>query len=187
MDYLQFRVKRAHLQMVAHGRRVFAPRVRRDGRVEEGVQDMTPARFDLLFALHGAPPPNYRYVAGLRTQAQLIELLGLHKTTVSKMLTRLEELGLVVRRRGTAHRDKRRVSVALTQEGLRRIQQAFRLVFGEGPVHRCVLRMFTAARKRLTNVRWRIYRFSAAVGTLGRHFGDTAILQYPTPFPEVDR
>jgi DNA-binding MarR family transcriptional regulator len=189
MDYLQFQLKRAHLRMVAFGRGVFAPRVRRDGREEPGVPDMTPARFDLLYALHGAPSHNRRQLGGVligvRTQSQLRDALGVSKATVSKMLLRLEELGLVLRVGGL--RDKRQNLILLTKEGLRRVRLAFEIVFTRGVVHRRLSRVCTPARRRLTQVRYWIYQVFESVRRIAEHFGDpTTLLHYENPFPDQD-
>lgn len=186
MDYLQFRIKRAHLQMVAFGRKVFAPKIGEDGKVEdEGVEDMTPARFDLLFAVHGTPSRKNRTVTrGILGQGALREKLGLAKPTVSKMLKRLEELGLVRRERST--RDRRQNDVFLTKEGLRRIEKAFQIVFGKGVVRRKLQRIFTHSHRRLADVRLRIFKIFESVRMVAKHFHDTATLQYETPFPDWD-
>jgi DNA-binding MarR family transcriptional regulator len=68
---------------------------------------LTPARFDLLFAVktHG-----HRILQG-----RLQQTLGVGRTTVSRMLASLEKLGLV--KRAVDERDRRRKFVALTTRG----------------------------------------------------------------------
>jgi DNA-binding MarR family transcriptional regulator len=190
MDYLQFQIKRAHLRMVAFGRYVFAPKRLADGSFDDGVPDMTPARFDLLFAVHGDRRGGWSSVRGGIPQCELRERLGLAKMTVSKMLKRLEELGLVVRRRNEG-RDRRKKIVSLTEEGLRRIRAAFHRVFGKGAVRKKVLRIYTGvgrhrARRRLTPLRAKVYEIFERVRLIATHFGDTVNLLYASPFPDRD-
>lgn len=184
MDYLQFEIKRAHLQMVSFGRRVFASKRRKDGTVEEGIADMTPARFDLMYAVHGTPSRRLRGImGGWIEQSKLRTKLGLSKPTVSKMLKRLEELGLVRREQ---LQDRRRKLVFLTEEGRRRIQSAFHIVFGKGVVRRKLQRMYGRSRRRAV-VRFWILGIFESVRRVAKHFGDTSTLRYETPFPECDR
>ncbi|HEX4446620.1 MAG TPA: MarR family transcriptional regulator, partial [Polyangiaceae bacterium] len=68
---------------------------------------LTAARFDLLFALKP-----YRY--GLR-QSKLRRLLGVSRTTVSRMLASLEQLGLLTRKISLS--DRRTRDVELTNRG----------------------------------------------------------------------
>ena len=56
----------------------------------EDIEDMTPARFDLLYLVR-----TKRYVWMTVTQESLWKRLGVDPSTVSKMLTRLVELGWV--------------------------------------------------------------------------------------------
>ena len=179
MDFLQFTIKRAHLKMVAFGRKLFEPNLEEK---REGVEDMTPARFDLLFAIRGARSRRLSL-----EQRDLRTKLGLSKPTVSKMLTRLEQLGLVRRERCT--HDRRQKTVFLTEEGLRRIKAAFHIVFGKGRVRRKVQRMFVGPRRRLARlakVRRRIYEIYTTVRRVARHFGDATPLLYATSCPDED-
>jgi DNA-binding MarR family transcriptional regulator len=80
--------------------------------VAEG-QGLTPARFDLMYAI-------YRSYEGWMTQATLRRALGVSAPTVSRMLRSLEELGLVFRTR--ARRDRRTREVMLTHEGRARVR-----------------------------------------------------------------
>jgi DNA-binding MarR family transcriptional regulator len=184
MDYVQAQIKRAHLRMVAFGRRAFAPKVEKDGRVvDEGVPDMTPARFDLMYAVHGHSS-HHIFRTGI-PQEDLEETLGLHKTTVSKMLTRLEELGLVYRVR-SGGRDKRKKFVLLTKEGRRRIRAAFDVVFNKGVVRRKLQLLFTRANRDLAQVRIQVFNIFVTARMVAEHFGATTKALYVTAFPEYD-
>jgi DNA-binding MarR family transcriptional regulator len=112
-----FQLKRAHLCAVAMGRSLFR------GKVEEnrldGVLDMTPARFDLLFVVWKTP---------LLSQRGICERLGLHSSTISQAVGRLVELGLIKCERVDGF-DRRTRRVWLTDEGLRRFKRALHLVF----------------------------------------------------------
>ena len=72
MHPLAFLHKRIHLCAVARGREMFAH-----------VEDMTPARFDVLYAIH----------MGARSTAKICEWLGLARQTIWKMLERLSSSG----------------------------------------------------------------------------------------------
>ena len=118
MSFLQ---KRSHLCAVARGREMF-----------EGVADMTPARFDILYLLH---EEMVDVVSRVRSntieQARVRRLLGLSRQTVWKMVERLVELGLVTKKKDSYGADRRRNILSLTAEGIRRIRQAFGVAFSE--------------------------------------------------------
>jgi DNA-binding MarR family transcriptional regulator len=78
------------------------------------VFGLTPARFDLLFALAQA--------GGRATQSQLRRVLGVARSTISRMLTSLEVAGIITRRRAAA--DARQRDVQLTRTGIRRFNGA---------------------------------------------------------------
>jgi DNA-binding MarR family transcriptional regulator len=102
MNQIFFGLKRAH-----HGvLRITRPALARLG--------LTPARFDLLYALHGRE-------WGV-SQRSLRGILGVSAPTVCRMLASLEKLGLV--RRELEYGYRRRRNVRLTEEGLRRIRRA---------------------------------------------------------------
>ena len=83
---------------------------------------LTAARFDLLYALR----------KGLgKTQRQLRLILGVNRTTISRMLGSLETLGLVTRER-LRFGDRRTRAVELTEEGRRRIGIAIRDLIDSG-------------------------------------------------------
>jgi DNA-binding MarR family transcriptional regulator len=106
MHPLAFFHKRIHLCAVARGHEMFAH-----------VEAMTPARFDVLYAIH----------MGARSTAKVCEWLGLARQTVWKMLERLVELGLVSKEKW----HPRCVIVRFTVEGRRRFRQAMDAAFNE--------------------------------------------------------
>ena len=125
MHPITFGLKRAHLQAVAFGRKAV-----------KKVKGMTPVRFDLLYALRR----QYMRLEEPRTgdrewrvvpledrfmkQSELVKTLGLCRTTVSKMLKRLEAMGWISR-----ELLNHRKTVRLTPLGLRTIWHAMRRVF----------------------------------------------------------
>jgi DNA-binding MarR family transcriptional regulator len=86
---------------------------------------LTAARFDLLYAL----PQRIGSYEGLR-QSALRRRLGVSRPTVSRMLASLEELGLV--HREPDKRDRRQVSVSLTERGLELIRRAKKILIKSG-------------------------------------------------------
>ncbi len=101
MDPVFFTIKRAYYATLKLTRRALA------------AMGLTAARYDLLDAL---------YKLGTRTislQSQLRRAMGVARSTISRMMRSLEQLGLVTRRR-----DGRDCIVALTPEGRRRVRRA---------------------------------------------------------------
>jgi len=98
MHSLMFRLKRAHLRALAAAR-PFSRRVA-----------LTPTRYDYMHAINvfRFEPP----------QHLLWRAFGISRTSASKMVRRLIELGLVQRRRSP--RDRRTFLVSLTEEGTKR-------------------------------------------------------------------
>src|SRR6185295_11050000 len=126
MHVINHQLKRGHLSAVAIGRRIFRGTGDPDDPHCDGVPDMTPARFDILYLVLGkkfkeTPEPRCIRVASLR------KALGLAAATISKALKRLGELGLVfVDFAPGSARDK---VVYLTDKGTARIKLALHLVF----------------------------------------------------------
>lgn len=121
MHAITFELKRAHLRGVAFGKSV----------LEKHVKDMTPARFDLMYAIRVACIISGRlgWPRGLReTQVQIRKRLGLHPSTVSKMIKQLVEMGWL-ERQGKAEWDRRVNIIAFTELGMRKIVKAMRIVF----------------------------------------------------------
>ena len=115
---ISFLLKRSHLKVTAYAKEAV-----------RAVKDMTPLRFDVLcFArqrwIQFDPCPTPR---GLTTQRAITRALGLHPSTISKLLKRLEELGWVKRFRD--YDDPRVKGVELTPLGVRKAWEAMRRVF----------------------------------------------------------
>jgi DNA-binding MarR family transcriptional regulator len=120
MHAIAFRLKMGHLRNLAFGRKAVVK-----------VRDMTPARFDLLYAIRQVAialedVPSQRLLHGM-DQRDLVRKLGVVKSVTSRMLKRLEELAWV--RRVRCEDDRRRKYVTLTKKGLRQIWKGMRRVF----------------------------------------------------------
>ena len=178
MNAIIFQLKRAHLASMKAGRWLI--------RV---VEDMTPARFDIMILLRQAGLEFVRRVnlhrhkrdwmkkreVGLNLcfmeQSEIVRELGLHKSTVSEALGRLEELGWIERTRD--YGDRRNLLVQMTELGLARTAEACKILFRWDVVRRPVDRLvrelapgrpFNEAFERV----WTI------ISELARFFGDTS-------------
>jgi DNA-binding MarR family transcriptional regulator len=112
-------LKRAHLKNVGFAKKLV-----------EKVNGMTPARFDILYVLRRVElvqGPAIDPSAERKLQYELWKDLGLHRSTICKMLKQLEEFGWI--RRTRSKEDRRTFNVSLTAEGLRVIWRAMRRVF----------------------------------------------------------
>lgn len=127
MHAMFFSIKRVHLRVLHITRGLL-----------RGI-DLTPARFDMMriVALH----PEFGV-----TQGRIIDLLGVSAATVSRMLTSLEDLGFVTRRR--TPRDARCVLVAITELGLATVRAAFRKLLDKDIDERLALRGLAFARRK---------------------------------------
>ncbi len=103
MHFLMFRIKRALLSGVRAAKE-FCKEV-----------ELTPTRFDYLRAASSHPEGT--------PQKEITRILGLSSAAVSKMLLRLVEIGLVTRERSV--RDRRTFVVRVTEEGVRRMREAY--------------------------------------------------------------
>ena len=102
MHRVFFGIKRAHLRVLA---------LTRPYLVDAGL---TPARFDLLRIVSEAHD-------GVR-QATLVDLLGVARSVVSRMLKAMQLLGFIVRRTDTS--DRRCLLVYITDVGVDSIERA---------------------------------------------------------------
>jgi DNA-binding MarR family transcriptional regulator len=178
MHAMSFALKRAHLRAVAFGRKAIGH-----------VEGMTPSRFDLLYLLRRVEilcKPACHPLDGARAQLELVQDLGLHRSTVSKMLKRLEEMGWI--RRTRCLLDRRINNVALTELGLRAIWRAMRRVFrGKKLPRRAYEEIFRdreasppvvpspGGTRHVVHIIYDAYRMLRAVA---RRFGDSSFLWY---------
>ncbi len=153
MHFLSFSLKRAHLRSLA--------------MVRPWLKDspITPARFDLLYALRTM---NCRVA-----QSTLTRALGLAAPTVSRMLRRLEELGLI--RRARVMLDRRMNLVEFTGAGLDEFERIFRQVLRPG--HLTVA--YATALNLGARVLGRLRRLQEQLRKIAVGFGDFATLRYP--------
>jgi DNA-binding MarR family transcriptional regulator len=99
--------------------------------------DLTPQRYALLLAIKGAPDG-----AEQLTVSEVADRLQLSRNSVTELVNRAEEIGLV--RRTQADHDQRVVYLTLTPEGERRLMGA--LVENEG-ARRDLARVFDAVAR----------------------------------------
>jgi len=85
-------------------------------------EKLTPARFDLMFALDVSTPEERQHLPAGLWQSKLRRILGVAASTLSRMLRSLEKLGLIERTK--VARDTRQRFVSLTAEGFRRLYRA---------------------------------------------------------------
>lgn len=158
MHDLMFRFKRAHLSAVAFGKLL----LRKFG--------LTPARFDVLYVVVS----NGNGVL----QSDIWEALGLHRSTISKMCKRLEELGLV--ERFEAHARGHETIVQLTYEGITVVDKVMKYVFmTEGPRF-----AFGTVLSRIEpDVEAFISKLRRLTERAARNLGDTSTLLYPIHQP----
>ena len=157
MDAIFFGLKRAH-----HGSLRF-------GRAATNEYGLTPARFDLLFALKARrdeyPLP--------MTQHELRGILGVSAPTVSRMLRSLESLALVWR----GPRSSRSRAVALTRRGRLLIRRVAKRLVHSGVARRVADRAIRRFRKELDFARRG--SLDEKLRAIRQYFGDVATLYYP--------
>ena len=127
MHGLTFEVKRAHWAATWFGIHEFRNKASEEKIVE--LEDMTPARFDILYLLHQQGRRRVDPVGYRMAQYEIRRALGLHRTTVSKLVTKMVELGFVTRRPNPFRRGSR--MIALTERGIRAVRAALHSVFTE--------------------------------------------------------
>jgi DNA-binding MarR family transcriptional regulator len=118
MHAISFAAKRVHLRTVAFGQALV-----------RNVPGMTAARFDLLYLLYGSRRTEFGPRHPLQVARRISGLardLGLHRTTISKMVKRLVEMGWLKRRREVEW-DVRNAVVSFTELGLRSLADAMDL------------------------------------------------------------
>jgi len=161
MHTLMFQLKRAHFRAL-------------DGaRALSRKAGLTPARHDLFRCIEGF---GMAYVEDEREeyQSRIWRALGISRTSASKMVRRLIELGLAQRRR--APRDRRTFLVSLTREGKRRMRRAYLILSRRNPFQRRFERAFG---ERTWAAHHAVSNLAFAVDRVARHFGDTSWPVYP--------
>jgi DNA-binding MarR family transcriptional regulator len=97
--------------------------LRRSERVAR-ASGLTPQRYLLLLMIKGAPDGSEQ-----STVTELAERLQLAQSTVTELVSRAEEIGLVERQASSA--DGRVAHLRLTEEGERRLARSFSTLAGE--------------------------------------------------------
>jgi DNA-binding MarR family transcriptional regulator len=131
---------------------------------------LTPARFDMLYivAKEGSS----------LLQRELQRALGVTAATVSRMLTSLEELGLVERE--VSEDDHRCRNVVLTKAGRRRVLEAARVLIHSGNIQLAVDSALSPSRwYEPTACRLATDQLDRALYLLRHAYGDVATLRYP--------
>jgi DNA-binding MarR family transcriptional regulator len=128
MHATTFALKRAHLVSLTMLRGHLKPFAR---------LGITPARADLLNLIRVTYPYPLR-------QCDIAKRLGLSRATISRMLIRLEAMGLV-RRHVPWGSDRRRKQVSLSREGDARLRIVVNHIMNAGVVDRTLQRVFQAA------------------------------------------
>lgn len=124
MHGLTFSVKRAHWATTWFAIREFRRKASSEKREE--LRRMTPARFDILFLMH-EQRRLLPYLGYGIAQYDIRKRLGLHRTTISKMITAMVHVGFVTR---TPHPFRRGAQmIDLTALGVRAIRSALHSVF----------------------------------------------------------
>jgi DNA-binding MarR family transcriptional regulator len=90
----------------------------RESELVARASGLTPQRYLLLLMIKGAPDGSER-----ATVTELVERLGLAQSTVTELVSRAEEVGLV--ERAPSDEDGRVMFLRLTEEGERRLAAAF--------------------------------------------------------------
>ena len=155
MHFLMFQMKRVHLRSLAAAR-ALSQRV-----------DLTPTRYDYMQTIVGfrCEPP----------QHLLWRVLGISRTSASKMVRRLMELGLVTRRR--APRDRRTFLLTLTPLGEKRWRRAFRHLHRKRPLQRRFERAFGDRSWKTFRA---VDRLNDTLRRVAKHLGDTSWTLYLT-------
>jgi DNA-binding MarR family transcriptional regulator len=165
MHAVTFQIKRAHWSGVAFGKKA----------LEKKLPTVTPARFDLLFAIRQSHPVGQPTGCSIY-QDELRAQLGLHPSTVSKMIKRLVQLGWVTNDEKPLD-DRRTRVVRLTREGFSKIEKAIRILFRQ----RIHLEHFEDLFRAWTpdvHVLEAIAAFWDTTDQVARKFGDRSTLLY---------
>ena len=177
MHPLAFHAKRFHHRNLAHGRKMLAR------------FNLTPARFDLLYALYEHHQGD-RFFGAFRPsslrQVDLCKLLGVTSRTVARMVASLVELDILHRVRSRI--DRRANAVSFTREGLLRVRRAVHAIVHKNPFQR--LYHWAWPNIEPESDRYRGDRFMLLDGlytmlmALAKHLGDFATLRLPAHHPD---
>ncbi len=134
---------------------------------------LTPARFDLMFALKQARDE----LLNMMTQRKLRDVLGVSAPTVSRMLRSLEALGLVWRGPKRRRWDRSR-DVMLTKRGRWVLRRAAKRAYFNYRTRRLLYRALRGRRSREMDFMIR-EDFDYSLDTVRSFFKDRATLYYP--------
>ena len=133
MERVSYELKRAHWAVNSLAMREF----KKDLKAIPALEWMTPARYDIMHAI--AERFWWERPAGKRSMpnatmpmGDLIRLLGLHPSTVSKMIKRMKVLKLVTTKR--RENDERQVLISFAEAGWAAFREA-RKLFRQRPQH----------------------------------------------------
>jgi len=144
---------------------------------------MTAARFVLLCVMrlkaivHGDFATDDPLRIGM-AQREIWSRLDVDKSTVSKMLRRLEEMGWIRRERSKAPGDYRTKKVFFTKLGLQRIAKAMRIMFRQRTLLKYFERIFKAGNWRFKHVVKNLQTVSESIQYVADCFGDRSIVCY---------
>ncbi|MEO8877386.1 MAG: MarR family winged helix-turn-helix transcriptional regulator [Polyangiaceae bacterium] len=161
MHFVAFRLKRAHHASLRIARQI-ASRCA-----------LTPARFDLLYAL-------WNHYFDSMSQMALRKILGVARSTVSRMLKSLEDLGII--QRSSDNHDRRTRQVGMTEAGRRQFLELLEMVRGWEEMDLAYDVAFGWPKDNDTFVH--IDELFWTLKTIAEEFGDTGAIWYPTGNPE---
>ena len=180
MHGLTFEMKRAHVAAYRFAFDELRGHAVRGN--EELFNRMTPARFDILFVLHESARAGMPRVR----QSAIWRRLGLHRSTISKAVSAMVDVGYVLR--DYLEGGVRRPFVVLTEKGRRAIAMALHVAFSRHAL-RSKIENFYVRRSVERGEKARLRRRDAMKGALsglarlGRafcsHFGRQADIVYP--------
>jgi len=157
MHAVLFSLKRVHQRFLARTRKWTAP------------FDLTPARYDMLAALHQYRMPKV-------PQSWLKQTLGVTAPTISRMVTSLQERQLVVRI--VDDEDRRKRFVLLTAYGKRMLRSARRFAEHSFKVARALYRS-VGSNPRSRTADPHLFALEATLYCMRKRLKDTATLFYP--------
>ena len=160
MHDLTFRFKRAHLSAVAYAK----PLMKKWG--------LTPARFDLLYVVQQGGPYGV-------LQSTIWETLGLHRSTISKMCARLEQIGFI-ERFDAPEEPGHELLVKLTRENAVAITLAIKTLYRACAFQYAYRVMFASFAPDVDAF---ISTMRRGLERIGRALGDSSTLLYPIRYP----